>query len=276
MASPRVIIVTGASKGIGLAIANLLCNQEQNSRVIAVARSQEPLEKLKNESEGRAEVLVGDLGKDMSMGQKAVDLAIKSFGRLDGLIINHGTLTGVAKLGESSVEQWRAGFDINVFSTIALIKAALPSLRDTKGTILLTSSGAAVKATSTWGCYGASKAVLNHLAMTLAVEEPDITTIAIRPGVVDTDMQAQLKSNHFQFMDDHDVHKFESLRSSGKMLKPEQPGHFMARLVLAAPHDLNGKFVKYARFQLSREGTNARNIAGMILTLKGSKTNRDS
>jgi NAD(P)-dependent dehydrogenase (short-subunit alcohol dehydrogenase family) len=121
--------------------------------------------------------------------EKAVHQAIQSFGRIDSLVINHGSLDPVKKVSESSAEEWRKAFDINVFSAVGLIQAALPSLRATKGRIVLTSSGAAQSAYQGWGAYGAGKAVLNHLAMTLSVEEPDVTTISIRPGVVDTEMQ---------------------------------------------------------------------------------------
>jgi NAD(P)-dependent dehydrogenase (short-subunit alcohol dehydrogenase family) len=96
---------------------------------------------------------------------------------------------------------------------------------------------------STWGAYGSSKAALNHLAATLGVEEPDITSIAIRPGVVDTDMQVEVRG-HGSVMDSKDTEKFKSLHESGKLLKPEQPGNVMARLVLGAEKGLTGKFLR--------------------------------
>ena len=88
---------------------------------IQVARGKEALEKLKRDNEGKVEILVGDLGSDTSLGQQAVDLAKSSFGRLDGLIINHGSLKGTARLAEANVEEWKAGFDINVFSSVAIV-----------------------------------------------------------------------------------------------------------------------------------------------------------
>lgn len=108
----------------------------------------------------------------------------------------------------------------------------------------MTSSGAAVKATNTWGCYGASKAVLNHVAKTLAKEEPEITTLSIRPGVVDTEMQRVIADEHFKVMDAEDADRFRQMKAQGKFLRPEQPGHVMARLVLGAPRELSGEFLK--------------------------------
>lgn len=121
----------------------------------------------------------------------------------------------------------------------------MPALRESKGNIILCSSGAAAGAYSTWGAYGASKAVLNHLAMTLAVEEPDVTTLSIRPGVVDTDMQVSIRETHNTSMDAKDAAKFKELKETGGLLKPEQPGHVMAKLALDAPKDLNGKFLSW-------------------------------
>ncbi len=117
-------------------------------------------------------------------------------------------------------------------------------MSQSQGKIILTSSGAATYAYTAWGAYGASKAALNHLALTLAVEEPEVTTIAIRPGVVDTEMQRELREIHHTTMDKEDVAKFASLKSDGKLLRPDQPGHVIAKLVLDAPKALNGKFLR--------------------------------
>jgi NAD(P)-dependent dehydrogenase (short-subunit alcohol dehydrogenase family) len=117
-------------------------------------------------------------------------------------------------------------------------------LSQSQGKIILTSSGAAVNAYAAWGAYGASKAVFSHLALTLAVEEPEVTTISLRPGAVDTEMQRELREIHHTTMDTKDVAKFASLKSDGKLLRPDQPGHVIAKLALDAPKTLNGKFLK--------------------------------
>lgn len=109
---------------------------------------------------------------------------------------------------------------------------------------MLCSSGAATKGTAAWGCYGAAKASLNHLAMTLAKEEEYITTIAIRPGVVDTQMQTSMAELHHGKMDNEDAARFKKLKSEGKMLRPEQPGNVMAQLVHEAPRELTGQYLR--------------------------------
>lgn len=64
------------------------------------------------------------------------------------------------------------------------VKESIPELRKSDGRVIFVSSGAAVVGYKGWGAYGASKAAMNHLSMTIAVEEPNITSIAIRPGVI--------------------------------------------------------------------------------------------
>ena len=86
--------------------------------------------------------------------------------------------------------------------------------------------------------------MLNHLAKTLAKEEPGITTLSIRPGVVATKMQETLASTHFAKMEENDTERFKKMRKEGKMLKPEQPGNVMAKLVLNASPELSGEFLK--------------------------------
>ncbi|CAG8948707.1 hypothetical protein HYFRA_00001828 [Hymenoscyphus fraxineus] len=247
MSDSKVIILTGASRGIGLAIAQFLL--KASHKLVLVARTAEPLEKLKKEFPGQVEILVADLA-DFSNGQKAVDLCLKSFTKLDSLILNHGTLSPVARIADSTPEEWRSLYDTNFFSALSFIKAAIPPLRETKGRIITTSSGAAVNAYSTWGAYGSSKAALHHLVMTLKNEEPDIVSISVRPGVVDTDMQKEVRS-HAQTMDPNDVSKFKSLYETGKLLRPEQPGNVIAKLAVGAGKELGGLLLGWNDKELS-------------------------
>ena len=75
-------------------------------------------------------------------------------------------------------------------------------------------------------------------------EEPDNTTIAIRPGVVDTEMQRELREVHLQKLDQKDRDKFVGAKVNNTLLRPEQPGVVMAKLVLDAPTNLSGQFLR--------------------------------
>jgi NAD(P)-dependent dehydrogenase (short-subunit alcohol dehydrogenase family) len=79
--------------------------------------------------------------------------------------------------------------------------------------------------------------------MTLAAEERSITSIALRPGVVDTEMQREIREVHHQSMSQKDAAKFAQLKAEGQLLKPEQPGNVIAKLVLEAPIELSGRFI---------------------------------
>ena len=106
---------------------------------------------------------------------------------------------------------------------------------------MLTSSGAARHSYSTWGAYAASKAALKSIGDTLAVEEPLVTTVSVEPGTVDTDMQRDIREKYAANMDEQDRKRFLALPQEGRLVKPEQPGNVMARLVLDAPPELSGK-----------------------------------
>lgn len=242
MASSKVVILTGASRGIGLAAAHYLL--KQSHKLVVVARSEQPLRDLEKQYPEQVAVLAGDLS-DLSLGHTAVELARQRYSKLDGVIVNHGVLDPVKRLADSTAEEWRAAYETNFFSAIALAKAALQPLRETKGCMILVSSGAAANAYPTWGAYGSAKAAMNHLAMTLASEEKDITSIAIRPGVVDTEMQRDIREKHNTAMDASDTKRFAELKSSGGLLQPEQPGHVMAKLVVNPPAELSGKFLSW-------------------------------
>jgi hypothetical protein len=79
--------------------------------------------------------------------------------------------------------------------------------------------------------------------LTLAAEEPDVTSVAIRPGVVDTDMQKEVRG-HAHIMDAQDSEKFKSLHETGKSLRPEQPGNVISRLAVSAEKELSGKVLR--------------------------------
>ncbi|KAI4290200.1 MAG: hypothetical protein L6R35_000523 [Caloplaca aegaea] len=237
----KTIIVTGASRGIGYAIAEYLIRNSHN--VVLLARSTGPLEDLKKRSPDRVSICVGDLA-DFSFAERSVEMAIKDFGKLDGLILNHGVLEPASRIVDSDPKAWRACFDVNFFSLVAFIKAAVPLLRNSGGRVIFTSSGAATKAYSTWGAYGASKAAMNHLNLTLAAEEPSVICMSIKPGVVDTQMQQDIRDIHSKSMDDKDIAKFRTLHEEGNLVRPEQPGQVIGKLAVNAPKELSGKFLE--------------------------------
>lgn len=107
-------------------IAKYLLSAPQANNVVVVARSLEPLQKLKDQYGKQVEVVNGDLA-DISLAQKAVDTAIKSFGQLDGMVLNHGILGQVGKISTTDVEQWQEAFNINFMSLVAFVGFYAPT-----------------------------------------------------------------------------------------------------------------------------------------------------
>ncbi|KAL1580686.1 short chain dehydrogenase [Candida albicans] len=241
----HVSIITGASRGIGKAIAEVLL-KDPNTKVVVVARTEAPLEALANKyGSDRVDFVVGDI-TDSSTSEKAVKSAISKFGQLNSIIANAGVLEPVGPIESTSVDDWKRLYDINLFAVVELIKHSLPHLKKTNGKVIAVSSGAATKAYSGWYAYGSSKAALNHLILSLASDEKDVQAISIAPGVVDTEMQTDIREKFGKNMTPEGLQRFVDLHENRQLASPEEPGTVYAKLALQEwPEDLNGKFLRY-------------------------------
>jgi NAD(P)-dependent dehydrogenase (short-subunit alcohol dehydrogenase family) len=188
--------------------------------------------------------VAGDV-TDGVVSDKAIALAN---GRLDGLILNAGILT-VSRIANTTADEFRHTFNVNFFSVVDLVSKAIPVLRKQKGRVVFVSSGAGVSHYRSWGAYGGSKAALNHFAGTLAAEEPEIFSISVEPGVVDTDMQGQIRGteSHKTEMGSDFHNRFTSLKEKGMLAKPEAPAAIIANLAIrGGPEELNGMTIRYS------------------------------
>ncbi|KAJ3580327.1 hypothetical protein NPX13_g244 [Xylaria arbuscula] len=248
----KVFIVTGASRGLGLAIAQ--CLLRDSHKVFLVARAEDELRKLKDRhGADSVDYMSADLAdlKASQVAPKIVASTLKSFGQIDGLVINHSTLSPITKIIDSNAEEWRRAFDTNIFSAVGLVKESIAELRKSKGRVIFVSSGASTNAYIGWGAYGTSKAALNHLCAHLAVEEPSITTVTISPGKVDTAMQKQIREEGHIGMSP-DVHaSFVAEHESGRLLNPDQPGTVIAKLAIGATNALTGKHYRWNAAELA-------------------------
>ncbi|KAI3406355.1 URA6 [Candida oxycetoniae] len=239
----HVSIVTGASRGIGKAIVQTLLKNE-GSKVVAIARSKSALESLQSEfGKDNLDIVIGDV-TDALTSKKAVELAISRFGQLNSVIANAGVLDPVGSIESTSIQEWKKLYDINFFSVAQLIQEAIPELRKTKGNVVAVSSGAATTPYSGWYAYGSSKAALNHLILSLATEEKKsgVHAISIAPGVVDTNMQHDIRETFGSKMDPHHLQKFLDLHKNKQLVPAEAPGAVLANLALKGwGHLIRGK-----------------------------------
>lgn len=90
--------------------------------MVVVARSLEPLQKLKEQYNKQVEVVNGDLA-DFSLAQKAVDIAIETFGQLDGMVLNHGILGQTGNVAVTDIAEWQAAFNVNFMSLVAFVRS---------------------------------------------------------------------------------------------------------------------------------------------------------
>jgi NADP-dependent 3-hydroxy acid dehydrogenase YdfG len=180
----RTAIVTGASAGLGEALAERLAASGWN--LVLTARGADRLARVALRLGAR--YLAGDV-TDPDHREALVALA---GGRIDLLVNNASTLGEVPlpTLAEADLSVWPRLFDVNVRAPIALAQLTLPVLRERGGAIVNITSDAATGPYATWGPYGSTKAALDQLSNVLAAEEPAVAVWALDPGEMATGMLA--------------------------------------------------------------------------------------
>ncbi len=176
-------IVTGASRGLGLALTRAL--SERGWRLAVDARGAEALEKAVAGLTGVA-AIVGDVA-DSDHRRRLVESA----GRPIDLLVNNASLLGPSPLPlltRYSLEDLRSVYEANVFAPLALVQLSLPRFAPHARIINLVSD-AAFEAYETWGGYGSSKAALAQVTAVLGAEHPGLRIYAVDPGDMNTQMQ---------------------------------------------------------------------------------------
>jgi NAD(P)-dependent dehydrogenase (short-subunit alcohol dehydrogenase family) len=185
----RTALVTGASRGLGRALARHLAGA--GWRVVVDARTAADLDHaVADLRAGGARVIV--VPGDLADPEHRRRLAATAGPRLDLLVLNASTLgpTPLPPLAGYDLAALRAVLEVNVVACLGLAQLALPALRAAAGRLVALSSDAAVEGYPGWGGYGASKAALDQLARVLAAEEPALRVYALDPGDMRTRMQA--------------------------------------------------------------------------------------
>lgn len=189
----RIALVTGASRGIGYALA--LAIAREGAHVIAVARTQGALEELDDAiraAGGSATLVPLDL-TDYD-GIDRLGLAIhERWGKLDIMVANAGVLGPIAPIGHVTPKEFDNVMAVNVTATWRLIRSMEPLLKASDaGRAVFLSSGAAHKCLAYWGPYSASKAAVEALARTFAAEHAtsNLKVSIVNPGPLRTHMRA--------------------------------------------------------------------------------------
>ncbi|WP_330271847.1 SDR family oxidoreductase [Lentzea sp. NBC_00516] len=211
MTDRPVALVTGASSGIGSAIARSL------------APTHDLL--LGGRDETSLSVLAAELPGSQAWPFDLTNVASSDLGsvsRLDVLVHSAG-IALLGPLADASQDDWRKTFDINVFAVAELTNLLLPQLRTAGGHVVLINSGAGLNANPGWGVYAASKFALRAYADALRGDEPALRVTSVYPGRTATPMQEDVRR---QEGGDYDPSQY---------IEPASVGRAVASAVLATP-----------------------------------------
>lgn len=197
----QLIIITGVSRGLGLALAQQLANEK--TQLVGISRSNNSeLAAFCHQTGAKYQHISADLARPQGAEQAAKQLQDIITAQTESippahywLINNAGTVAPMAQSHQledpHSIAQ---ALQLNVGSLISLTAAFLassPTAADRR--VLNISSGAGRSAIAGWGVYGATKAAVDHFTQTLALEHPQVRAVALAPGIIDTTMQAEIR-----------------------------------------------------------------------------------
>jgi len=186
----KVAIVTGASRGLGLALARELADRGWD--LVIDARGEDVLGEAAAELAGRTTVLA--IPGDVSDAHHRRDL-VEAARRLGGVdaVVNNASLLGPSPqpaLADYPIDELRRVYEVNVFGPLALVQESLSALRP-GGRVVNITSDAAVEAYEGWGGYGSSKTALEQVTAVLAAERPDLRVYRVDPGDLRTQMHQE-------------------------------------------------------------------------------------
>jgi NAD(P)-dependent dehydrogenase (short-subunit alcohol dehydrogenase family) len=220
-------VITGASRGLGKALATALA--ERRWSLVVDARTTAELEVVANEfvskGAGHVRAISGSV-RDADHRERVKQEVDRLGGDLD-LLVNNASMLGPSpqpSLAEYPVDVLREVYEINVLAPLALTQLLLPGLRRSRGTVVNITSDAAVEPYAGWGGYGSSKAALDQVSAILDVEEPGVPVYAFDPG----DMRTRMHQEAFPGEDISD--------------RPEPESVLPALLFLLAEHRPSGRY----------------------------------
>lgn len=242
----RVALVTGGGRGLGRATALALA--EQGAKVAALARSLPEVEETsrlirQQYGVGRSMALRADVTSEQEVVE-AFDTLRRRWGGVD-ILINNAGVTGATKpLSSLSLAEWQQAMDVNLTGTFLCSREAFRDMsRRRWGRIINISSGSAAVAVPAMGPYSIAKAAVEHFTRLLAAEGAlvGITAVALRPGVVDTRMQEELRNRSSEDMPPELRAVFAAYKHKGRLVPPERPAQMIAYLCTERGRDANGR-----------------------------------
>jgi NAD(P)-dependent dehydrogenase (short-subunit alcohol dehydrogenase family) len=240
----KTVILTGASTGIGRAVAIELASIGVN--LILNARSEGGLLEVRARSESlgvKVRAVVGSCAEDAT-GPRLLGAGLET-GNLYGFIHAAGVLHPGPFLWELTSQQFQDIFDASVAGAYQMIRWVAPALRERgEGVAVFFGSGASERHTAGIGAYGSAKAAEEHLAKQLAAEAPEIATFIYRPGVVETRMQQQAREAQGGAAEV--VREFfHGFRDRGELITTETAAKCLVKVLVRGPGLYHGRVVTW-------------------------------
>ena len=194
----KTVVITGASKGIGAATARYF--SRHGAKVVLAARSVGKIAQLADEiaeSGGLASAYPCDVGNHQAVAG-LMQYAQDTYGSVDILVNNAGLIDPISRIADSDPDEWGAVIDVNVKGVYHGLRYAIPLMRkQSAGTIINISSGAANSSLEGWSHYCASKAAVLRLTGVAHKEyhSDGVRVVGLSPGTVATDMQVSIKAS---------------------------------------------------------------------------------
>jgi NADP-dependent 3-hydroxy acid dehydrogenase YdfG len=218
-------LVTGASRGIGAAVAHQLA---PTHRLLLGGRDAVALGTLAKELPG-AQPWPVELTNPESLAD-----AVAGIDSLDVLVHS----AGVARLGrieDASADAWRDNFEVNTLAVVELTRLLLPALRAARGHVVVINSGAGRTARPGWSPYAASKFAVRAFADALREEEPELRVTSVYPGRTDTEMQQEIFKGEGRDYDASHLLKADSVATAVVTAVSATPDAHLTELILK-PH----------------------------------------
>ena len=184
MTQRPLALITGASRGIGAAIAESLADTHE---LLLGGRDGAALAKVAGALPAARPWPVELTDAD------ALRAATADIDRLDVLVHSAG-IVRLGRFEDYSATDWRDTFEVNVIAVAELTRLLLPALRAASGHLVVINSGSGLKANPGWGAYAPSKFALRAYTDMLRAEEPEIRVTSVHPGRTATDMQRRVRS----------------------------------------------------------------------------------
>jgi NAD(P)-dependent dehydrogenase (short-subunit alcohol dehydrogenase family) len=233
----RTALVTGASRGIGRATAVALARV--GARIVITARDGAQLDAVAAEIGDSAHGIAADVSQP-----NEVDALFQAAGPVDILINCAGVIGPIAPVAVGDRELWRRNLEINLYGPYLTCQAALAHMLEAGwGRIINVSSGGASGRVPSWSAYSASKAGLEALTKVLAREVGDrgVHVNVVRPGIVDTEMQDEIRSTSEDLFGRENLERYRSYKERGVLRQPEDPAKLILWVLSPEANELNGE-----------------------------------